>query len=361
MMKLHAVTRPIFVATALAICLAPNAARSGQSANLPCEHPADRFDLTHWKLTLPVDEDQNGRPDDVDEDELQQYTHPDFFHLDDNGYLVFTAPNKGFTTPNSSNTRSELRQMIRGGKNGIGTHDPRNNFVLEAHEQADTFGAIGGRLQATLKVEHVPINARKPSDYSAYAAVIGQIHSGKDSELLAQGEGFGWGNEPVKIFYKKWPDHETGSVFWTYEPNLAKENPDRRDRAYLVWGKLWNDEADPKEAGLPLGTPFSYEINVHRNTAYLKFSADGRDTIQYQIDLSNNTDAHGKPDPKDHPKAYTGDWHYFKAGLYNQCTAGPGSRSPDCPGTGEWATDHANGDYARVTFIKLKLSESIPE
>ena len=78
------------------------------------EHPSDQFDLSHWKITLPVDENQDGKPDDIHEGALRGYTHPDFFYLDDNGHLVFTVPNQGVTTPNSTNTRSELRQMVRG-------------------------------------------------------------------------------------------------------------------------------------------------------------------------------------------------------------------------------------------------------
>lgn len=45
-----------------------------------------------------------------------------------------------------------------------------------------------------------------------------------------------------------------------------------------------------------------------------------RRAVKYEIDLSNNADAHGNVDEKDHPKGYSGDALYFKAGAYNQCS-----------------------------------------
>ena len=163
--------------------------------------PADRFDLSHWKITLPLDEDGDGDADDVETEELQTFLHPDFFYLDADGRMVFTTPNKATTTPNSANTRSELRQMIRGADSGIGTKAPGNNFVVAAHPRAAEFGAIGGRMEATLAVNHVALNAGNPGNFFAYSVVVGQIHAGKDSGLVEQGEGFGWGNEPVKIIF----------------------------------------------------------------------------------------------------------------------------------------------------------------
>ena len=97
------------------------------------EYPADKFDLGFWKLTLPLDENNDGKIDEIKVGSIHKYSHPDFFYLDQDGYLVFAAPNKAITTANSTNTRSELRQMFRGKNTRIGTHDPKNNFALKAH------------------------------------------------------------------------------------------------------------------------------------------------------------------------------------------------------------------------------------
>ncbi|MEL7186134.1 MAG: polysaccharide lyase family 7 protein [Pseudomonadota bacterium] len=325
------------------------------------ENPADKFDLKFWKLTLPTDANADGKVDEIKVGAIHKYSHPDFFYLDEHGFLVFTAPNKAETTANSTNTRSELRQMFRGKNTKIGTHDPKNNFALKAHTAARSFADIGGMLDATLRVLHVARNAKNSIKRPAYSVVVGQIHAIKDQAVIKKGEGFGWGNEPIKIYYKKWPDHDTGSVFWTYERNLATDNPDRTDIAYPVWGNTWDNPDDPGEAGIALGQLFNYNINLHGNIMYLTFrTTDASRTVQYEIDLSNNVDAYGNVDEKDNPKGYSGDAMYFKAGAYNQCSTKDqdGVWYAGCSGTGDWATDKANGDYASVAFRRITLSGS---
>lgn len=324
--------------------------------------PAERFDLSFWKLTLPLDEDENGKVDEIDTRELGQYAHPDFFYVDRSGFLVFTAPNNAATTRTSTNTRSELRQMFRGTDTSIGTHDPKNNFALEAHPRSNEFADIGGQLEATLKVLHLPGRARYPDRPSAFSVVIGQIHALKDEKLVRSGSGFGYGNEPLKIFYKKWPGHESGSVFWTYERNLERDNLARRDIAYPVWGNSWDNPDDPGEDGIALGELFNYNVNVYGNVMYLTFrTSDPNRTVSYRLDLSDNVDANGIIDEKDNPDGYSGDAFYFKAGVYNQCSThdSDDTRDPVCAGTGDWATDKANGDYASVAFRRIQLTRSV--
>jgi poly(beta-D-mannuronate) lyase len=324
--------------------------------------PAEKFDLRFWKLQLPTDDNKDGKVDEVDVKQLSKYSHPDFFYLEENGFLVMTAPNKATTTANSTNTRSELRQMYRQTNTSIGTHDPLNNFALKANRDAKDFADIGGQLEATLAVLHVARNAKYPDKKPTYSVVVGQIHADKNEDIIAKGEGFGWGNEPIKIFYKKWPDHETGSVFWTYERNLEKSNPDRRDIVYPVWGNTWENPDDPGEKGIALGELFNYNINVHGNIMYLTFrTKDPSRTVRYEINLSDNVDAYGRIDEKDNPKSYAGDAMYFKAGAYNQCSTqdDPAFWYPACLGTGDWETDKANGDYASVAFGRIQLSQSV--
>ena len=326
------------------------------------EHPADSFDLRFWKLTLPLDQNSDGKVDEIGVRALQKYSHPDFFYLDPAGNLVFVAPNKAQTTAGSTNTRSELRQMLRGRNTSIGTHDPKNNFSLKAHRGSRAFADVGGQLEATLKVLHVARNAAHGDKKPAYSVVVGQIHADKDQDVINSGKGFGWGNEPIKIYYKKWPNHDTGSVFWTYERNLPRDDPNRTDIAYPVWGDTWDNSEDPGEEGIALGQWFNYNINVHRNTMYLTFrTTDPTQTVTYKIDLSDNVDAYGEVDEKDHPKGYSGDALYFKAGAYNQCSTkdDAGMWYAACAGTGDWATDRANGDYAAVAFRRIQVTGSV--
>jgi hypothetical protein len=323
------------------------------------EAPSEKFDLSQWYITLPVDDNNDGKVDNISVEDLQGFHHPNFFYLDDDGNMVFTAPNKALTTKNSTNTRSELRQMLKGDDDRIKTQSPGNSFTVASNPIAKRFASIGGKMEATLKVEHVAKRAKYPDRPPAFSVVIGQIHATKWDKKV---QGFGWGNEPLKIYYKKWPEHETGSVFWTYERNLPKDDPNRTDIAYPVWGNTWKDPASPGLNGIALGDEMSYTVNVHEDIMYLTFEAEGHDTVKYEINLANAVDAYGELDKFDHPYGYTLDWNYFKAGAYNQCSTSEkaGFWYPACLGTGNWEEDEANGDYARVSFSKLSLSESSP-
>lgn len=321
--------------------------------------PADKFDMLNWKITVPQDKDNNGKIDEIEGVAMLSYSHPYYFFLDDNGDMVFQVQNNAITTSGSSNARSELRQMLRGTDLTIDTKAPANNFALSSHPNAKEFGAIGGTLEATLKVNHVAVNAKHPDKLPAYSVVVGQIHANKDDKMIKANTGFGYGNEPLKIFYKKFPGHEKGSVFWNYERNLAKDDPNRTDIAYPVWGNTWDNPADPGDAGIALGEEFSYSVDVDGTVMKLSFSAKGHDTVNYEVDLAKNVMPDGKVDPKDNPKGYAGDSFYFKAGAYGQCSIKDdgGFWSPGCAGTGDFVKDKETGDYNSVSFSKLVLTK----
>ena len=344
-----------FIPAAVACLLIGATSNAGENANVP----ASKFDLSHWKITVPTDTDANGKVDSINRKQLANYSHPDFFYLDVLGRMVFTAPNKALTTKNSSNTRSELRYLSGDIDREISAQAPANNFSLAAHPSADQFASIGSRMEATLHVDAVALNAGKPDKFPAYSAVVGQIHAVKFS---GKHESAGWGNEPLKIYFKKWPGHEKGSVFWTYERNLAKADPQRRDIAYPVWGNTWDIATDPGENGIALGEEFSYTVNVYQNIMTLTFDTLNQATVEYEIDLSNNVDAYGNIDADDNPKGYSGDSLYFKAGIYDQCSIKDtdGFWYPACAGTGDWAIDQKNGDFARASFSRLVVGDAVP-
>lgn len=319
--------------------------------------PSDKFDLSEWNITIPTDNNNDGKPDSISVKKIQDYSHPDFFYLNENGEMVFTSPNRASTTENSTNTRSELRHMLRGSSSRIKTQSPKNSFTVASSPIANRFARVGGKMEASLKVNHVALRAKYPNKAPAYSVVIGQIHATKWDKKV---KGFGWGNEPLKIYYKKWPGHDKGSVFWTYERNLPQKDPNRMDIAYPVWGNLWTDPSDPGENGIALGETLNYVVNVHKDVMYLSFSAEGHETVEYAINLANAVDANGKLDKLDHPYGYTLDWNYFKAGAYNQCSVkdDPGFWYPACLGSGNWEEDKANGDYVSVAFSRLQVGES---
>jgi poly(beta-D-mannuronate) lyase len=321
--------------------------------------PGSVFDLSPWKITMPYDLDGNGKSDEIDVKELKTFSNPDFFYINENKELVFTTPNKGASTSSLASTRTELRQMNRGLNTEISTHAPANNVALAANKNADQFGAIGGKLNATLKVNAVSLEAGYPDKKPAYTVVVAEFHSGK---IADHPEGFGWSNQPIKIYYKKFPNHDKGSIFWNYERNLPREDPNRVDLSYPVWGNTWGNAADPGKAGISLGEEFSYEINIHENTMHLTFQSEGHPEVKYSVNLSNNIDPNGNVDVLDNPKGYSGDWFFFKAGSYNECNTKDGTHfvQTACPGTGDWDTDKKNGHYSSVAFSKLVLSDSTP-
>ena len=152
------------------------------------EFPSDIIPFfDEWRITMG-----NGRT----ENNLVNYEHADYFYDTNDGaidWVVYKSPNSGGTTANSSNTRSELRQI--------------EEWTPET----------GGRMTGTLKVMHVSTtgDARVAA---SYCVVIGQIHSNQ-----------GHKNEPLKLFYKKFPGHTKGSVFWNYEINTEGNNSGRLD------------------------------------------------------------------------------------------------------------------------------------
>lgn len=321
--------------------------------------PASQFDLSHWLVQIPVDLNNDHKADTYDVDAIQTYSHPDYFYLNKQDNIVFVSPNKAATSKTSTNTRSEMRYMSRGKDTSIAEKSPANNFSLASHPNAEAFPSIGTRMEATLHVDHVSENAGHPHKYPAYSVVIGQIHAAKLDKKI---DGFGYGNEPLKIFYKKWPNHKTGSVFWTYERNLPKDDPQRIDIAYPVWGNNWDNDKDPNNQGIALGEEFSYVVNVYQDTMYLTFKTEKQDEQHFKINLANNIDAHGLIDTHDHLRGYANEPLYFKAGVYNQCSTkiSDSFRYPACPGTGNWPKDREDGNYAQATFSKLTVEQATP-
>ncbi|MEG3755476.1 polysaccharide lyase family 7 protein [Psychromonas arctica] len=303
----------------------------------PNKAPSQNFDLTKWKINIPMEDDKPSRAGKVMEISAQQlgstthpYTHPDWFYTDTRtGAMVFATPNKAMTTPNSKNARSELRAML-----ATSYKDTKNNFAIAANPNASDYGAIGGELSATLSVDWVSTSGNADKN-GAFSTVIGQIHGSK--------------NEPLKIVYRKLPGHEYGSLYWRYEINATGDNYDKRKDIYHnVFGAydLRSGSAEPTD-GIKLGEVFSYNVNVEDNMMQLTFIKNIDEVNEQvktaQVDLS-------KPNYRgeEFDEGYANDWMYFKAGNYNQCNVG----SSQCTNEGVEA-----GDYAKVSFYQLTLDQ----
>ncbi len=285
-------------------------------------------------------------------DNIVDFQHEDFFYTVIDGtrrWVAYKTPNSGVTSPNSSNTRSEL------------------------HEKREWTPEEGGKLSATCRVMHVSTtgDARVAASHSV---VIGQIHSGEGHE-----------NEPCKIFYKKFPGHTKGSVFWNYEINTAgDDNSGRWDYSYPVWGHDFSvvgsgpdDLPSEPTDGIELGEEFSYEINVHKGIMYVTFKSDGHETKTFTKNLIRSEYSTKKDIPDQTKKlfvpmgqdgverstAYAGELNYFKQGAYNQTNGkNPESNIVWATGAETYGGDipqqYANGSYAEVWFRDTTIGES---
>ncbi|HMN68694.1 MAG TPA: polysaccharide lyase family 7 protein, partial [Bdellovibrionales bacterium] len=127
----------------------------------PAKAPAANFDLSLWKITLPVDSSGGFSGSAIEVKSIgAAYQKAPYFHTGADGGMVFMAPVEGATTSGSKYPRSELREMTASGGLAAWT------------------AAQGGSLSATLAVNEVPMT----SAGARGRVVIGQIH-GPDDEL----------------------------------------------------------------------------------------------------------------------------------------------------------------------------------
>ncbi|MFB9055470.1 polysaccharide lyase family 7 protein [Mariniflexile ostreae] len=298
----------------------------------------------HWKLILG---------DGSNVGIANNFENKDFFyvtHDDDSDWVVFKTPNAGDTHGTSNNTRTELAQT-------------KKWYPKTADD----------KLSATLKVMNVSAtgDARVAASYSV---VVGQIHSADKHE-----------NEPLKIFYKKFPGHTKGSVFWHYEINTAgDDNSGRWDFSTAVWGDDFSVvgpeantyPAEPKD-GIALGEAFSYEVAVKNGIMTLNFMSEGHETKTFTKNLveSEYTKTSDIPeqtqklfvplgqDGVERANAYAGEGCFFKLGAYNQTNGkSPEENKNWCSGAethdGNLKKQYADGNYAEVWFKTGSISIS---
>lgn len=182
---------------------------------------------------------------------------------------------------------------------------------------------------------------------------------------------------PVKIYYKKFPSHTKGSVFWNYEINTEGDNIGRFDYSTAVWGHDFSVVGTsptnyPKEPenGIELGEEFSYEVNVYKGVMYLTFTSKNHKTVQFTKSLIKSDFATKADIPAQVIKvyanrekgggvereiAYAGEINYFKQGAYNQANAK--STKSEVYG-GDIAKQYQNGSYTEVWFKDATVGES---
>jgi len=270
------------------------------------------IELDDWYLTLPVDEDDDGKADRINEWELKDgWSDPRFFFPSIDGGLTFRSPVKGAkTSGNTKFVRTELREMLRRGNKSIPTAEPgRNNWVSSTAKRKyrKRAGGVDGELHATLAVNHVTTTGAKNE---VGRVIIGQIH-GKD-------------DEPVRLYYRKLPHHQRGSLYF------AHENKGERDDQYFdLIGSRTSDAIEP-ENGFKLDEIFSYSIVL------------SGDLIEVSIVQNEKLKARKRINIGESGYTSSDEYLYFKAGVYNQNKTGNAD------------------DYVQATFYDLRNLHSRP-
>lgn len=175
--------------------------------------PAQNFDLSHWKLTLPVDRNVGVSGEAMELSSAQLMAAPGYsakwFRTSSNGGLNMEAAINGATTRGASYPRSELREQMVSGRDAPNWYSS-GNAVLEAQ----------------LAINNVPSTTGK--------IVVGQIH-GVDVAPL------------VKLRYVY-----TASGGGKLDALVKATPSSTSDIAYRL------------ASNLPLNTRFSYRISVSR-------------------------------------------------------------------------------------------------
>lgn len=184
--------------------------------------PSGNFDLSNWKLTLPVDSSGGFSGTAVEVKDLSGYQNSKYFYTGSDGAMVFYAPVNGATTSGSSYARSELREM---------------NGTSKAAWTLST----GGFMSATLEVDAAPMR-----DGQGRKIVVGQIH-GQDDEL-------------VRLY---WQDNKL------YFAN-DQSGSDNEEHNFTF------KAADGSAPDVSLNEKFSYTINAKGNVLDVDIYADGK-------------------------------------------------------------------------------------
>lgn len=179
------------------------------------------IDFSNWKITLPIDENNNGSPDEYQPDDLVDYRYQTLspvipFMYDDieDASIVFrTYPD--VSTTNSSYSRTELRELIN-------PSNSRDNWSL----------LEGGELSGRLKVADVSENSNSGDEY--HKVIVMQIH-GIISEEDMDNYGFSSNNGPplIKIYWKD-------GYIWSHKKSLVDESTEGDD-LFDVYGDTWAD------------------------------------------------------------------------------------------------------------------------
>lgn len=273
--------------------------------------PSENFDLSTWNLSIPEDEG-DGTSVDITVAQLNNdYENDKYFYTENDGGMVFKCPIAGFkTSQNTSYTRVEFREMLRGTNTSISTQGVnKNNWVFGTAPTADKNAAFGydGEMNATVAVNYVTTTG---SSSQVGRVIIGQIHANDD--------------EPIRLYYRKLVNNTLGSIYFAHEPRDGFGN----EQWHEMIGSRSSSASNPSD-GIALNEKFSYTIKVVGDSLTVNIIREGKDDVVKTIDMANSGYNVG------------GQYMYFKAGVYNQNNSGDDT------------------DYVQATFYALEKEHTI--
>ncbi|SDI37026.1 polysaccharide lyase family 7 protein [Winogradskyella thalassocola] len=276
----------------------------------PNKTPSENFDLSTWNLSIPEDQG-NGTATTISVSQINNnYENSSYFYTAADGGMVFKCPVDGYkTSENTSYTRVELREMLRGTNTSISTQGVNgNNWVFGTAPIADINAAAGydGEMNATLAVNHVTTTG---SNSHVGRVIIGQIHANDD--------------EPIRIYYRKLQNNALGSIYFAHEPT----DGNGAEQWYEMIGSRSNSASNPAD-GIALNEVFSYRIKVVGDDLTVTIIREGKPDVVETVNMVNSGFNVG------------GQYMYFKAGVYQ------GNNSGD------------DDDYVQATFYALEKTHT---
>lgn len=216
------------------------------------------IDFSNWKLTLPVDENNNGSPDEYQPSQLINNGYRTLeavipFMYDDTtdiSIVFYTYPD--VSTTNSNYSRTELRELINPG-------NARENWTL----------AEGGEINGRLSVDSVSENNETSDDY--HKVIVMQIH-GIISEEDMDIHGFSSNNGPplLKMYWKD-------GYIWSHKKSLVNENTEGDDLLETS-SSTWSDIKD--NMGYVGFEPFNLKIIA--SDAKLEITLNDGESLIYE-------------------------------------------------------------------------------
>ena len=275
----------------------------------PSQPPSGNFDLSNFRLNLPVDSTGGMTVGGALEvKSLTNYSNSPYFYTASDGAMVLFGPDFGATTSTTvPRARCELREYLSSSSTG--------DWQLQL--------GTTHTMNVTLKVNKVPTLAGATNPSNLYQVAIGQIHQDGNVDALDA--------ELVILMYRYDPvNYPNGDIYadiWSSNTSTASPVSPHSE---------WNN------CGAP-GSTINYTISVVGNVVTVTVNGVAGTPV-----VADNT--------------WNGQHLYFKAGSYNQSDWNYSAANPAPQGFSTPipipSSDSTNSDGAQVSHYALTVNHA---